>query len=79
MLIWLVGMQTAAGGSVKVVQAVPENELKWDKGINAVGTRVELRKGPSVPELDGEIVKTLFEAAGFPVDEQGRQAITSGG
>ena len=72
-------LQTAAGGSVKVVQAVPENELKWDKGINPVGTRVELRKGPSVPELDGEIVKTLFEAAGFPVDEQGRQASTSGG
>lgn len=72
-------MQTAAGSSVKVVQAVPENELKWEKGVNTVGTRVELRRGPSVPELDGEIVKTLFEAAGYPIDEQERQATTSGG
>ena len=72
-------MQTAAGGAVKVVQAVPEDELKWEKGVSAVGTRVETRKGPSVPELDAEIVKTLFEAAGYPVDEQHRQANTSGG
>lgn len=72
-------VQTAAGGSAKVIQAVPEDDLKWEKGVNTVGTRVELRKGPSVPELDGEIVKTLFEAAGYPVDEQQRQANTSGG
>ena len=57
-------MQTAAGGSARVVQAVALDELNWQKGVNAVGTHVSLRKGPSVAELDGEIVKTLFEAAG---------------
>jgi len=64
---------------VRVIQAVPEDELKWQKGINAVGTHVSLRKGSSTAELDGEIVKTLFEAAGYPVDEDQRSAMTAGG
>lgn len=71
--------QTAAGGTVRVVQAVAEDDLKWQKGVNAVGTHVQLRKGASIAELDGEIVKTLFEAAGYPVDEESRSAITAGG
>ena len=74
-----VRLQTAAGGSARVVQAVAVEELKWQKGVNAVGTHVSLRKGPSVAELDGEIVKTLFEAAGYPVDEDTRSAATAGG
>ena len=72
-------MQTAAGGSVRVIQAVAEGELKWQEGVNTVGTHVYLRKGPTVAELDGEIVKTLFEAAGYPVHEETRSAITAGG
>lgn len=71
--------QTAAGGMVRVVQAVAVDELKWGEEVNAVGTRVSLRKGASVAELDGEIVKTLFEAAGFPVDQDTRSAMTAGG
>lgn len=72
-------VQNAAGGMVRVIQAVPEDELKWQKGVNAVGTHVSLRKGSSTAELDGEIVKTLFEAAGYPVDEDQRSAMTAGG
>lgn len=72
-------VQTAAGGMVRVVQAVAVDELKWGEEVNAVGTRVSLRKGASVAELDGEIVKTLFEAAGFPVDQDTRSAMTAGG
>ena len=75
----IVCLQTAAGGSARVIQAVAVDELKWQKGVNAVGTHVSLRKGPSVADLDGEIVKTLFEAAGYPVDEDTRSAVTAGG
>lgn len=64
---------------MRVVQAVAEDDLKWQKGVNAVGTHVQLRKGASIAELDGEIVKTLFEAAGYPVDADSRSAITAGG
>ena len=72
-------LQNAAGGMVRVIQAVPEDELKWQKGVNAVGTHVSLRKGSSTAELDGEIVKTLFEAAGYPINEDQRSAMTAGG
>lgn len=72
-------VQNAAGGMIRVIQAVPEDELKWQKGVNAVGTHVSLRKGSSTAELDGEIVKTLFEAAGYPIDEDQRSAMTAGG
>ncbi len=75
----VVVMQTAAGGMARVVQAVAVDELKWQKGVNVVGTHVSLRKGSSVADLDGEIVKTLFEAAGYPVDEDTRSAMTAGG
>ena len=62
-----------------MIQAMPEDELKWQKGVNVVGTHVSLVKGASVADLDGEIVKTLFEAAGYPVHEDTRSAMTAGG
>ena len=72
-------MQTVVGGSARVILAVPADELKWQKGVNVVGTHVSLIKGASVADLDGEIVKTLFEAAGYPVQEESRSAMTAGG
>ena len=62
-----------------MVQAIPAEELKWQIGVIVVGTHVKLVKGATVADLDGEIVKTLFEAAGYPVQEDSRSAITAGG
>ena len=72
-------MQTVVGGSARLILAVPADELKWQKGVNVVGTHVSLIKGATVADLDGEIVKTLFEAAGYPVQEESRSAMTAGG
>ncbi|KAL3130314.1 hypothetical protein ABBQ38_008146 [Trebouxia sp. C0009 RCD-2024] len=71
--------QTVVGGAARVILAIPADELKWQKGVNVVGTHVSLVKGASVADLDGEIVKTLFEAAGYPVQEDSRTAMTAGG
>jgi 2,3-bisphosphoglycerate-dependent phosphoglycerate mutase len=72
--------QNAAGSSVKVFQAKPQDGLKPGPKINDVGTPVTLLRGATSNDDDNLIVKTLFEAAGYPVHEEGsRQAVSAGG
>lgn len=63
-------LQDAAGEEVKVLQAISKDEMKWanDKPVAA---RIALRKGSQASEMDRNIVKTIFEAAGFAVVKEG--------
>ena len=63
-------MQGAAGKGVKVLQAVSKDEMKWAKA-KPVAARIALRKGSQTSEMDRNIVKTIFEAAGFAVVKEG--------
>ncbi|KAL3146853.1 hypothetical protein ABBQ38_014827 [Trebouxia sp. C0009 RCD-2024] len=60
----------AGGKGVKVLQAMSKDEMKWAKD-NPVAARVALRKGSQASEMDRNIVKTIFEAAGFVVVKEG--------
>lgn len=53
--------------SGKVVVATPKDGLKPGPKPNDLGTSVSLSHVGSASEKDVAIVKTLFEAAGFPV------------
>ena len=61
-------MQGAGGKGVKVLQAMSKDEMRWAKDNPA---RVALRKGTQASEMDRNIVKTIFEAAGFVVVKEG--------
>ena len=63
-------MQDAAGKGVKVLQAMSKDEMKWAKD-KPVAARIALRKGSQASEMDRNIVKTIFEAAGFAVVKEG--------
>ena len=63
-------MQDAGGKGVKVLQAMSKDEMKWGED-NPVAARVALRKGTQASEMDRNIVKTIFEAAGFVVVKEG--------
>lgn len=63
-------MQDAAGKGVKVLQAVSRDAMQWAKD-KPVAARIALRKGSQVSEMDRNIVKTIFEAAGFAVVKEG--------
>ena len=63
-------MQDAAGKGVKVLQAMSEDEMQWAKD-KPVAARLALRKGSEASEMDRNIVKTIFEAAGFTVVKEG--------
>lgn len=63
-------VQGAGGKGVKVLQAMSKDEMKWAKD-NPVAARVALRKGSQASEMDRNIVKTIFEAAGFVVVKEG--------
>ncbi len=62
--------QEAAGQGVKVLQAFSKDGMKWQEGV-AVAARIALRKGHQASELDRNIVKTVFEAAGYLVVKEG--------
>lgn len=47
--------------------AAPKDSLKPGGKVNDLGTPVSLKQAGSASEKDVAIVKTLFEAAGFPV------------
>ena len=71
--IYTVGVcvqQEAAGQGVKVLQAFSKDGMKWQKG-KAVAACIALRKGHQASELDRNIVKTVFEAAGYLVVKEG--------
>ena len=58
------------GEGMKVVLAVPEEELKWQEQggqDGPEGSKVLLKKGSHTSELDRNIIATLFEAAGYKV------------
>lgn len=62
-------LQEAGGKGVKVLQAMSKDEMKFaeDKPV----ARIALRKGSQASEMDRNIVKTIFEAAGFVVVKEG--------
>lgn len=62
--------QEAAGRGVKTLQALSKDGMKWHED-EAVGARIALRKGSQASELDRNIVKTIFEAAGYAVVKEG--------
>ena len=62
--------QDAAGKGVKMLQAFSKDGMKWQEG-KSVGARIALRKGSQASELDRNIVKTVFEAAGYLVVKEG--------
>ena len=63
-------MQDAGGKGVKVLQAFSKDGMKWQEG-KSVAARIALRKGNQASELDRNIVKTVFEAAGYLVAKEG--------
>ncbi|KAK9858882.1 hypothetical protein WJX84_008498 [Apatococcus fuscideae] len=61
------GTFSAKGANNKIVVAAPKDSLKPGGKVNDLGTPVSLKQAGSASEKDVAIVKTLFEAAGFPV------------
>lgn len=53
-----------------MLQAMSKNEMSWTKE-KPVAARIALRKGNQASEMDRNIVKTVFEAAGFAVVKEG--------
>ena len=62
--------QEAAGKGIKVLQAFSKEGMQWQEG-KAIASRVALRKSSQASELDRNIVKTIFEAAGYLVVKEG--------
>lgn len=63
-------LQDAAGEGVKILQAISKDEMKWTKD-KPVAAQIALKKGSQASEMDRNIVKTIFEAAGFAVVKEG--------
>ena len=63
-------LQEAGGKGVKVLQAMSKDEMKFAED-KPVAARIALRKGSQASEMDRNIVKTIFEAAGFVVVKEG--------